>query len=199
MNRTRTLVMNAAALGLVASLGLVVQGQQPQADGPRFTSATGTTVQRPTDYRAWPFIGSGLGLAYEGGAGPQVFTNTFVNPSSYRSFLDTGRWSNGTMFVLEFRRSEEDTKVGKGGGRFQGELAGLEAEVKDTRFADGWGYYNFGRGGALTDTAAPLSANAAGSCVECHTKHGAVERTFVQFYPTLLDVAKQKGTLKPGF
>jgi hypothetical protein len=26
-----------------------------------------------------------------------------------------------------------------------------------------------------------------------------VERTFVQFYPTLLEVARQKGTLKPGF
>ena len=29
--------------------------------------------------------------------------------------------------------------------------------------------------------------------------HTAVERTFVQFYPTLLEVARQKGTVKPGF
>jgi len=37
------------------------------------------------------------------------------------------------------------------------------------------------------------------ACVECHTKHTAVERTFVQFYPTLLEVARRMGTLKPGF
>ena len=36
-------------------------------------------------------------------------------------------------------------------------------------------------------------------CVECHTKNTAVERTFVQFYPTLLDVARKMGTVKPGF
>jgi hypothetical protein len=35
--------------------------------------------------------------------------------------------------------------------------------------------------------------------VECHTQHTAVERTFVQFYPTLLEVARRKGTLKPAF
>ena len=30
------------------------------------------------------------------------------------------------------------------------------------------------------------------------TKHTAVERTFVQFYPTLLEVARRMGTVKPG-
>ena len=71
--------------------------------------------------------------------------------------------------------------------------------MKDSRFPDGWAFYDFGRAQALKDAAAPLSGNAARSCVECHTNNTAVERTFVQFYPTLLDVARQKGTLKPGF
>jgi hypothetical protein len=32
------------------------------------------------------------------------------------------------------------------------------------------------------------------------TDDGALaERTFVQFYPTLLEVAREKGTLKPDF
>jgi len=43
------------------------------------------------------------------------------------------------------------------------------------------------------------AGEAVARCVECHTKQTAVERTFVQFYPTLLEVARQKGTLKPGF
>ena len=33
-------------------------------------------------------------------------------------------------------------------------------------------------------------------CNACHNKSGAVENTFVQFYPTLLEVAQAKGTLK---
>ena len=49
------------------------------------------------------------------------------------------------------------------------------------------------------DVAQPLSGETLAGCVECHTKHTAVERTFVQFYPTLLEVARRMGTLKPGF
>ena len=40
---------------------------------------------------------------------------------------------------------------------------------------------------------------SAAPCIECHTDHGAVERTFVQFHPTLLDIAREKGTLKPDY
>jgi hypothetical protein len=67
------------------------------------------------------------------------------------------------------------------------------------RFPDGWAFFMFGAGTALTDTAAPLAGRAVDTCVECHTKNTAVEPFFVQFYPTLLEVARQKGTLKPGF
>ena len=34
-------------------------------------------------------------------------------------------------------------------------------------------------------------------CYACHRDHAAVDNTFVQFYPLLMDVAKQKGTFKP--
>jgi hypothetical protein len=34
------------------------------------------------------------------------------------------------------------------------------------------------------------------SCYACHSTNGAVDNTFVQFYPTLLDVAREKGTLR---
>ena len=37
------------------------------------------------------------------------------------------------------------------------------------------------------------------SCNTCHAEHGAVDNTFVQFYPELLAVAKAKGTIKPGY
>jgi len=34
-------------------------------------------------------------------------------------------------------------------------------------------------------------------CYACHTDNGAVDNTFVQFYPTLLEVATKMGTVKP--
>jgi hypothetical protein len=187
-----------AAIVYVGALS--VFGQQPQRDGPRYQD--GTSLVRPTDYREWAFLGSGLGLDYEppdSSANPSPnFTSVFVNPSSYRGFMQTGTWPNETVFVLEIRRSETNAAPNVG-GRFQGQLVAIEAEVKDARFADGWAFYNFGQANALREATAPLSGEAVASCVECHTKHTAVERTFVQFYPALLDIARQKRTLKPGF
>jgi hypothetical protein len=191
-------VLGLACLACSIAFSLAVRAQVP-GDGPRYTN--GTSLVRPTDYREWPFIGSGLGLTYPGETAPPTpnFTNVFVTPASYRSFVQTGAWLNGTVFVLEVRRSQADATLVIQGGRFQTDLLFLEAEVKDSRFPDGWAFFTFGRGTALTDVAAPLSGEAVASCVECHTKHTAVERTFVQFYPTLLEVARRHGTVKPGF
>jgi hypothetical protein len=36
-------------------------------------------------------------------------------------------------------------------------------------------------------------------CYSCHQAHGAADTTFVQFYPTLLPVARRLGTLNPAY
>jgi hypothetical protein len=186
------------ALVYVAAFSLAVPAQQRADDGPQFTS--GNRLMPPANYREWVFLSSGLGMTYNegGGAASPRFNNIYVNPSSYRSFLQTGQWPDRTMLVLEQRESATEGSIVKG-GRFQTKAEGLEAHVKDARLPDGWAFFFFGAPSQMRDAVAPLPPDAARPCVDCHKANTAVERTFVQFYPTLLDVARAKGTLKPGF
>lgn len=192
----KTLLVFGLMYAIAFSLSL--GAQQASTDGPRFS---GTALVRPAEYREWVFLSSGLGMNYNEptpGAPPpqrQAFTNVFVNPSAYRSFMQTGRWPDKTALVLEIRASSGSGSINKD-GRFQTTLAGLEVHVKDSRFANGWAFFGFGGG---KDVAEPMSGDAVASCVTCHADHGAVDNTFVQFYPTLLETAREKGTLRPGF
>lgn len=45
-----------------------------------------------------------------------------------------------------------------------------------------------------SECAKPLAANS--SRQKCHAQYGGVDETFVQFYPTLVGIAKAKGTFK---
>jgi hypothetical protein len=198
MHAFRLCALAAAA----CAVALSSSSQPPQPDGPRYEN--GTELVRPTDYRSWPFIGAGLGMTYDGERGTQAgapenprFTHAFVNPAAYAHFMQTGAWPDGTVFMLEFRASQTEGSINRA-GRFATQLTFLEAEVKDARFPDGWAFYAFGPGDNLARTAKPLEGEQVASCVECHSANGAVERTFVQFYPHLLEVAREKGTIKPG-
>ena len=205
--KTRTgVALTALALSLFVCEGWTAHAQNPPApaadDGPRYSS--GMNLIRPTNYREWIFLSSSLGLTYQPpgrstiSPAPPTFGNVFVNPSSYRSFMQAGKWPDKTIFVLEFRQSGTEASVNKD-GRFQTSFAGFEAEVKDARFSDGWAFFGFGPPGPPNEGVAPLATERAAPCVECHTQHTAVERTFVQFYPTLLEVARRLGTVKPNY
>jgi hypothetical protein len=168
------------------------------AEDVRFTADN--QLIRPANYREWVFLSSGLGMTYGPNAAPGEprFDNVFVNPDAYRAFLATGTWPDGTIFALEVRRSSSKGSINKG-GHFQADLAAVEFEVKDSRrFSSGWAYFGFnGPEEKLAATAKALPATA--SCHACHRTNGAVQHTFVQFYPTLLEVAKKKGTLRSEY
>ena len=163
------------------------------ADGPQF-NAKGELLF-PANYREWVFLSSGLGMNYgplaaESGENP-AFDNVFVSPPAYQSFLKTGRWPDNTMFVLEVRASQSKGSINNG-GHFQTDILGIEAEVKDeSRFPGKWAFFGLGKAG---DAGKQIPTTAR--CYSCHAKNGAVDNIFVQFYPTLLGVAKEKGTLK---
>ena len=110
--------------------------------------------------------------------------------------MNTG-WRPEDEFVLEIRGAEDNVSINNG-GRTQGALLAIEAEVKDqARFPGGWAYFSFGGAPNLAPTAAPLPTTA--SCYSCHKANTAVEQTFVQFYPTLMEVARRMGTVRADY
>jgi hypothetical protein len=177
--------MKAACLACMAALAMAAS-----TDGPQFTD--GNQLMRPANYREWVWVTSGLEMSYSAEASGG-FDNVFVSPAAYRGFVQTGKWPEGTMFVVEERAALNKGSINKA-GHYQGELHGLVAEVKDSsRFSGGWAFFKFG--GAERAAALPKTER----CYACHAQHGAVDNTFVQFYPTLLEIAKQKGTVKASY
>jgi hypothetical protein len=166
------------------------------AADPQFTKA-GELIRPASDYREWIYLTTGLGMNYssENTAENPLFDNVFVTPAAYRVFKASGHWPDHVMFVIEPHQSVTKGSINKG-GRYQGERTTfLEVAVKDTkRFKDGWGYFSFNKDAAIAKAFGP-----EGHCNECHGKNAAVENTFVQFYPTLLPIAKAKGTLRESY
>ena len=70
----------------------------------------------------------------------------------------------------------------------------MEVNLKDARLSGGWGFFDFG---TAAGPVAPLPQTA--SCYTCHRDNTAVEQTFVQFYPTLMEVARRHGTVKATY
>ena len=150
----------------------------------------------PARYREWIYLSTGFNMSYSAKPSDMpMFDNVFVNPSAYRGFLATGTWPDKTMLVLEIRGAESKGSINRH-GHYQGEgLMGIEVHVKDEkRFPGKWAFFSFDSptsNGTLIPTGAP--------CYSCHQAHGAVDTTFVQFYPTLLPVAHAKHTLTAEF
>ena len=199
MNRSFGLFCFAVA-ALCAS-AVASQAADPNVHLPQYT-ADGKLVL-PADYREWVYMSSGLGMAYStpapGMAAEPLFTNTFVPPEAYRAFVATGKWPDRTMFALEERSSTNHGSIVKD-GRYQIDLQATLVEVKDTqRFPGGWRFFVFpaAQNGDLPAEANPIANQTA--CLACHAKNAAVEHTFVQFYPTLLAIAKKKGTLNDAY
>ena len=185
-----------ACLGAIASLIYWLRPSRvahaTETDAPHY-AANGDLLP-PTHYREWIYLTSGIDMSYNPKAtdmGHSMFDNVFVNPEAYRSFQATGTWPDKTVLALEVREAQSKGSINQS-GHFQGEgLMGFEVHVKDeARFKGGWAFFDFDspeKNGTLLPSGAP--------CYSCHLAHGAVDTTFVQFYPTLLPIAREKKTL----
>ena len=162
-----------AVLGIVVavivSATLFAQLRNASANLDSTAGMLGSTNQLhlPEDFREWTLVGTSNQFAHSGGK--NTFQNVYLNPQGYREYRRTGRFPEGTVIVLES----------------SGVLA---ASVKDRRFAEGWGFFEFIDGNGQKTKDAQLSAQTA-ACLSCHRDQGSTDHVFTQFYPVLRAVS----------
>jgi hypothetical protein len=191
ITKTKTLVLSVIALTLLSGFG---QYAKPPASGPEYTSDG--QLKFPEPYREWVYVTTGFDMSYNPGMqmDHHMFDNVFVNPEAYKAFVTTGAWPDKTMLVLEGRPGEGKGSINQRGNYQGAERMGVEVHVKDeARFPGKWAFFAFDD--SKTAKMIPTSA----SCYSCHAEHAAVDTTFVQFYPTLLPIARSKGTLSASY
>jgi hypothetical protein len=187
------LVLLAAATGTLAvtAVSSMAKARHDQPGSLAFT-ADGRIIP-PRDYRDWVFLTSGLDMNYADavpGGDAHAFDNVFVNPAAYATFRRTGHWPEGTVLVKESRQALTKGSINKTGQFQSGDAIAIELHVKDTRRLGGWAFFDVSVG----KPAKMLPRTE--DCYACHGDHGAVDSTFVQFYPTLSSIARAKGTFR---
>jgi Cytochrome P460 len=191
-SKTKTILL--VAMVIVSSAGFR-QYATPSSPGPEYTSDA--QLKFPEHYRDWVYLTTGFDMSYNPAlqmADHHMFDNVFVNPEAYKAFVETGTWPDKTILVLEARGAEGKGSINQK-GNYQGtEVMAVEVHVKDeARFPGKWAFFGFDEG--KTAKMIPTSM----TCYSCHADHAAVDTTFVQFYPTLLPIAKSKGTLSAAY
>jgi Cytochrome P460 len=167
------------------------------------------TVQVPTGFRKWVFVGAPLtpeglndGKYNCNAAGANCtrsnfpeYHHVYIEQKNVDAYLKTGEFPEGTVIVKELTRvlnptfPDSSRKEPSGRGYFNGAYNGIDMSVKDSkRFAktNGWGFFTFGHHPLpyeKTAAEAPVT-----ECAGCHIANvGATDMTWIQFYPILRD------------
>ena len=199
--------LTASAVYLVAAKPVAAQTEQSSvvfnADG---------TVQVPTGFRKWVFVGAPLtpeGLNdgkyncnQPGGCTRSNFPeyhHVYIEQKNVDAYLKTGEFPEGTVIVKELTRvlnptfPDSSRKEPSGRGYFNGQYNGIDMTVKDSkRFAktNNWGFFTFGHHPLPYDKTS--AERPVAECAGCHIANvAATDMTWIQFYPLLRD--------KPGY
>ena len=171
------------------------------------------TVQVPTGFRKWVFVGAPLtpeGLndgKYNCNADGKNCTRSnfpeyhhvYIEQKNVDAYLKTGDFPEGTVIVKELTRvlnptfPDSSRKEPSGRGYFNGAFNGIDMSIKDSkRFAktNGWGFFTFGHHPMPYEKTS--AERPAAECAGCHIANVAsTDMTYIQFYPLLRD--------KPGY
>ena len=152
----------------------------------------------PPNYREWIYLTTGMDMDYNPNLnmmGHSMFDNVFVNPEAYKAFVATGTWPDKTMLVLEGRMAGSKGSINKSGKYQTNDIMARSIHIKDeSRFPGKWAFFGYD-----DDLKPSQQIPTTAVCYSCHEQHGAVDTTFVQFYPTLLQIAKAKRTLSQNY
>ena len=131
-----------SALALIACVALLAAEPNQKMPKPQYDDK-GQLV-RPADYREWMFLSAGYGMNYSPAPGShEMFTNVFVQRWAYDEFVNSGKWPEQSMFVIDEREAASRSSINQK-GHYQTDLMGLAVEVKDSgRNPDKWAYYGF--------------------------------------------------------
>ncbi|MGA9472861.1 MAG: cytochrome P460 family protein [Terriglobales bacterium] len=187
---------------LLCLAGLLIFQSAPNAaagaddsNAPQYT-ADGQ-LMFPANYRDWIYLTTGMDMDYNpelAKTDHSMFDNIFVNPEAYKAFVATGTWPDKTILVLEGRMAANKGSINQKGHFQTTDIMARSIHIKDeAHFPGKWAFVGFG------DENVGRTFPKEAVCYSCHEQHAAVDTTFVQFYPTLLDVAKKKGTLSPAY
>lgn len=176
----------------MAPLAFLLLGAAAPGPAARFT-ADGAFVP-PADWREWVFLGAALDMSYSetpAAPGHSMFNTVYVDPAAWRAFKTTGRWPDGSVFILENRAAASHGSIARQ-GQYQGaDVMGVEAHVRDDRrFKGGWGFF------PVESDRPSRMISASAPCYACHEAHGAVDTTFTQFYPAAKAIAVSAGTYR---
>ena len=197
-------------VGLLAGTVFFPKTRSVAAESPQSSvvfNADGT-VQVPTGFRAWVFVGAPLtpnGLNkgkyncdQPGGCTKSNFPeyhHVYIEKKNVDAYLETGEFPEGTVIVKELTRvldpkfPDGSRTEPSGRGYFNGAYNGIDVTVKDSkRFAEtnGWGFFTFGHHPLPYDKTA--AEKPVTDCAGCHIANVAnTDMTWVQFYPLLRD------------
>ena len=183
-----------AATGVI--LGLAVAAfAQTAAPAKRLEVAKLTAdgnLRKPSDLDNWIFLGTSLGMGYNPGsfnaAQPGQFQVVLMEPNAYRHFVKHRSYAPGSMFLLSFYDSDKQQRSINQNGFTQADLTNFEIHLIDpAQGKDGHAFYMFGANDTQGHPMPPGNA-----CVSCHIKHGALDGTFAQFYPTLRPSSRRR-------
>jgi hypothetical protein len=157
---------------------------------------------RPVGFETWVFVGSNLGLAYEGKPEQPEFHNVYISPQAYAEFVKTQTFPDLTVLVIDrLTAKDREAKGVVTAGVYNDQRVGVLAAVKNLHRPDKgtkpWAYYVFsmddGNPPKMPDSAAaePDSTSASTdsekekTCEGCHAVHASRDHVWVQFYPVL--------------
>jgi len=200
--------VGAVVILVIARPAAIAQAQQSSvvfnADG---------TVQVPTGFRKWVFVGAPLtpeGLnngKYNCDAAGMNCTKSnfpeyhhvYIEQKNVDAYLKTGDFPEGTVIVKELTRvlnptfPDSSRKEPSGRGYFNGEYNGIDMSIKDSkRFvkSNGWGFFTFGHHPMPYEKTS--AERPVAECAGCHIANVAdTDMTYIKFYPLLRD--------KPGY